>query len=235
MKISGKAIIVSKKILEENSAILTLLSREHGVCSGFIKKVSNKAGIDPYQAGNLVDFEWSARLSSHMGKLKLELVKSYSYGIMRDKYKLYSMNSLLSIIAQCLKPHEKYPHLFDAIHQYIDRIVISDFSFLDYIKLELLILSEIGYSLDISKCCSSGTTNDLAYVSPKTGRAVSAELGRPYKSKLLPLPHFLTKEIEPANSLDVQNAFELTGYFFKRYIFKDGQVPNYREMLYSLA
>lgn len=231
MKVQGAAIIISKRLLEENSAIITIFSKDHGIYSGVVSKLKGKSGIDIHQVGNLIDFHWNARLEKHIGTLRCELITSYSSKLMYDKHKLYSLNSLLSIIASSLRPHDAHSRLFDQVMNYIDKLAFGKFSFLEYIKIELFILSEIGYSLDISRCCSSGSVEDLIYVSPKTGRAVSKEAGAPYASKLLPLPEFLTSEYEPENGEEVRTAFDLTGYFFKRYIFKDGTEPTHREML----
>lgn len=234
MKIEGRAIIISKRLLEENSAIITFFSKEEGICSGVVSKLIPKGGIDIHQMGNLVDFHWNARLENHIGKLRCELVTSYSSKLMHNKHKLYSLNSLLSIISTSLKPNERYPDLFDEVISYIETLVAGNFSYLDYIKLELFILKEVGYRLDISQCCSSGDKEDLIYVSPKSGRAVSRIAGAPYALKLLPLPEFLTSESEPKGREEVRVAFELTGYFFKRYIFKDGAEPISRSMLEAL-
>lgn len=231
MKVQGRAIIISKRLLEENSAIVTLFSKDHGIYSGVVSKLKGKSGIDIYQIGNLVDFYWNARLEKHIGTLRCELITSYSSKLMYDKHKLYSLNSLLSILSSSLRPHDQHMVLFDQVMNYMDRLAFGKFSFLDYIKIELSILSEVGYRLDISKCCSSGVVDDLIYVSPKSGRAVSKEAGAPYANKLLPLPSFLTAEAEPQNDEEVRVAFDLTGYFFKRYIFRDGAEPSYREML----
>lgn len=231
MKVQGRAIIISKRLLEENSAIVNIFSKDHGLYSGVVSRLKGKSGIDIHQIGNLVDFHWNARLEKHIGTLRCELVTSYSSKLMYDKHKLYSLNSLLSILSSSLRPHDKHPNLFDEVMNYIDKLASSKFSFLDYIKLELSILSEVGYSLDISRCCSSGSMEDLIYVSPKSGRAVSRGAGAPYANKLLPLPSFLASEYEPENGEEVRIAFDLTGYFFKRYIFKDGAEPAQREML----
>lgn len=234
MKISDRGIIISKRLLEENSGIVTIFSEENGLYSGVASKLLSKAGIDIHQIGNLVDFNWNARLASHIGRMRCELVTSYVSKLMYDKQKLYALNSILDIIAISLRPHEKYPHLYIHIIHYIENLLINNFSYLDYMQLELDILSEIGYGLDIAKCCSTGSPENLKYVSPKSGKAVSHEAGKPYESKLLPLPEFLTSKIEPYESEDIIEALELTGYFFRRYVFKDGRDPHYREMLISL-
>ncbi len=233
MQITDYGIIVSKRLLEENSGIITVFTKENGLYSGVVKNLTNNKGSNIYQIGNLVDFTWSARLHTHVGTLRCELIKSYSAKILFEKTKLYFLNSILSIIFSALKPHEKYPNLFDKIDSYLEKLTQNSVSILEYIKLELAILSEVGYSLDLSKCAVTGSTEDLAYISPKSGKAASKKAGDLYSSQLLTLPRFLLNDIEPESVVDIKAAFDLTGYFFKRYIFHNGVEPASRLMLYE--
>ena len=137
------------------------------------------------------------------------------------------MNSLLSLIQAALKPHEKYTALFDVVHQYA---AASEFSLLDYIKTELFILQEIGYSLDLSACASTGSTENLIYVSPKSGKAVCAEAGGPYEDMMLKLPSFLHLEQDTQCLIQIRDALNLTGYFFKRHVFMSSKETMAREM-----
>jgi DNA repair protein RecO (recombination protein O) len=235
MQILDFGIIVSKRLLEENSGIITVFTKEHGLYSGVAKNLTNSKGSNIYQIGNLVDFTWSARLPTHVGTLKCELMKSYSAKILHDKTKLYFLSSILSIISASLKPHEKYPDLFDHVNSYLANLTQNYFSLLAYIKAEMSILSEVGYSLDLSKCAVTGSTENLIYISPKSGKAASSSAGEPYSSQLLPLPSFLLKNIEPESETDIKLALDLTGYFFKRYIFHNGLEPVSREILCEYA
>ena len=235
MQILDFGIIVSKRLLDENSGIITVFTKEHGIYSGVAKNLTNSKGSNIYQIGNLVDFTWSARLPTHVGTLKCELMRSYSAKILHDKTKLYLLSSILSIISSALKPHEKYPDLFDHVNYYLENLTQSPFSLLDYIKTEMAILSEVGYSLDLSKCAVTGGTENLAYISPKSGKAASSLAGEPYSSQLLPLPSFLLENIEPDTPEAIKAALDLTGYFFKRYIYHNGFEPASREMLYEYA
>ena len=233
MQILDCGIIVSKRLLEENSGIITVFTKEHGLYSGVAKNLTNKKGSNIYQIGNLVNFAWSARLSTHVGTLRCELIKSYSARILHDKTKLYFLNSLVNVVFASLRPHEKYPNLFDHVNSYMEYLSHNSFSFLNYMRLELEILSEVGYSLDLSKCAVSGSTENLAYISPKSGKAASFEAGQIYANQLLPLPNFLLNNTEPSSSADMKAALDLTGYFFKRYIFYNGFEPISRETLYE--
>jgi DNA repair protein RecO (recombination protein O) len=233
MQITDYGIVVSKRLLEENSGIITVFTKEHGLYSGVVKKLANGKGSNIYQIGNLVDFVWSARLPTHVGTLRCELIRSYSSRILHDKTKLYFLNSIVNIIYASLKPHEKYPNLFDHVNSYMENLAQGPFSFLAYMKLELAILSEVGYSLDLSKCAVTGSTENLAYISPKSGRAASMAAGEIYSSNLLPLPAFLLDNTEPDSAKSMKAGLELTGYFFKRYIFHNGVEPASRRTLYE--
>lgn len=223
MQISGQGIILSTQKFQENSAIVTVFTRNHGIQTGIANNVKSSKNSHIYLAGNFVDFVWNARLATHIGSIKCELVKAYGSNIMYNKLSLYALNSLLEIIKASLKPHEEYIELFDIIHQYISH---NKFSFLNYINTELWILQEVGYSLDFSKCASTGSTENLSYVSPKSGKAVSEEAAEPYKDLMLKLPAFLLFNQEVSCPKQIRDAFDLTGYFFKRYI-----ITNNKEFL----
>ncbi len=234
MKISDCGIIVSKRLFEENGGIITVFTKEHGLCSGIVKNLYSGKGTSVYQIGNFVDFTWNARLSTHVGTVKCEVIRSYISQIIYNKTKLYALNSILDIVTSSLKPHEKYPDLFDHIHGYITGLVGGDFSFLSYIKAELYLLNQVGYSLDLSKCAVNQLAENLSYVSPKSGKAVSEEAGAPYASQMLPLPSFLTTDTEPLSAEEARAALSLTGYFFKRYVLHNQAEPLSRTMLYEM-
>lgn len=227
MNISDKGIIISSKAFQETSAIVTVFTRENGLQNGIANHIKSPKNAHIYLAGNFVDFAWNARLATHMGSVKCELIRAYGAKVMHNKLRLYAMNSILSLIQATLKPHEKYTALFDILHQYAAN---DDFSFLDYIKTELFLLQEIGYSLDLSACASTGVTENLTFVSPKSGRAVSDAAGRPYESMMLKLPEFLHLDIDTSCNLQMREAMNLTGYFLKRHVFMSNKDPVAREM-----
>jgi len=227
MNISDQGIIISSKAFQETSAIVTVFTKENGIQSGIANRIKSPKNAHIYLAGNFVDFTWNARLATHMGSVKCELIKAYGAKVMHNKLRLYGMNSILSMIQNTLKPHERYTALFDVLHQYAAQ---EKFSFLDYIKTELFLLQEIGYSLDLSTCASTGSTENLTYVSPKSGKAVSHEAGRPYADMMLKLPEFLHLDKEVSCNLQIQDALNLTGYFFRRHVFISNKDPIAREM-----
>ena len=227
MNISDQGIIISSKAFQETSAIVTVFTREHGLQNGIANNIKSAKNAHIYLAGNFVDFSWNARLATHMGSIKCELIKAYGAKVMHNKLRLYAMNSILSLVQVALKPHEKYTALFDMLHEYIAG---DEFSFLDYIKTELFILQEIGYSLDLSVCAATGSTENLVYVSPKSGKAVCEEAGRPYDDMMLKLPAFLLADEHVTCLVQIRDALNLTGYFLKRHVFMGGKDTVAREM-----
>ncbi|MEY3196821.1 MAG: repair protein RecO [Pseudomonadota bacterium] len=229
MKIFDRAIILTVTKFQEDSAIITLFSRENGIYRGIARNYNSSKNSPIYQPGNLVDFSWAARLANHLGNIKCELISAYGSMVIHNKTKLYALMSILSIIASSVREEEKYTNLFEYLKDYLSKISLYPFDFLDYIKIELVILEEIGYSLDLSKCAATGTTENLKYVSPKSGKAVSEQAGSPYSSMMLKLPSFLHLGVTTECKKQIAEAIELTGYFFKRYIFTNQNLdPNSR-------
>lgn len=219
MNFRDKGIVIAKRFLREHSCIITVFTENHGLYSGVARDSAKKNG-SVYQVGNLVDFFWSARLHEHIGSTKCELIKSYSGLLITNKTALYAFNSLVALIK--LAFHEREPHnrLFPTLQLYLDKSV-KNFSLYDYVKLELDVLTESGYGLNLDSCAVSGNTEELYYVSPRSGRAVSKEAGLPFAGKLLLLPKFLTvknmTDITDIGNSEKKQAFELTTYFINRY------------------
>ncbi len=221
-------IIINKRKLGESTYIVSLLTNKHGLHSGVARSSSQKSS-STYQEGNLVDFFWQARLHEHIGTAKCELIKSYGALLITNKTNLYAFNSIVSLIK--LAFHEREPHnnFFAIFHDYLNKLS-NKFNFYEYIKLELAILNEAGYKLELDYCAAAHTTENLCYVSPKTGRAISKEAGLPFADKLLALPSFLTAPNAAITPIEQSQAFNLTSYFFNRYFFHDQQ-PLARKML----
>jgi len=225
MNFRDQGIIISKKPLKERSYIVTIFTENHGIYSGVLTQYTKKTG-DSLAEGNLVDFFWNARLHEHIGSIKAELIKSYNAQLLMNKTKLYAFNSITSIlnIAFC----ERAPHnnLFPALLAFMESLK-QEFSFSEYIKLEIEILAEAGYKLQLNKCVATGLADDLHYVSPKSGCAVSKNVGAPYSDKLLILPKFLAGDILDKDS--TTDALNLTSYFLNRYILVDKGPPQARQ------
>jgi DNA repair protein RecO (recombination protein O) len=230
MNFSDQGIIISKKLLKERSYIITVFTKKHGIYSGVIKQYSKKLG-DSICPGNLVDFFWSARLHEHIGYARAEPVKSYNSYLLMNKTKLYAFSSIISILKLAFCEREPHNNLFPALLDFLESIKV-DFSFQQYIKLELAILAEAGYQLQLDSCAVTGANDDLYYVSPKSGRAVSKEAGRAYSDKLLRLPQF-TIDRNDLDSTIINDALNLTSYFLNRYIFVNKAPPAARQNFFD--
>lgn len=230
MNFRDRGIIISKRELKERSNIITIFSQNLGIYSG-VSKQFNKKDNTGLLEGNLVDFIWNARLHEHIGSLKLELVKSYNAQIIMDKTKLYAFNSITSILKMAFCEREPHNNLFPILLSFVNDLK-KGFSVKRYIELEIAILAEAGYKMQLQNCVVTGKKDNLHYVSPKSGCAVSAQEGEKYKDKLLNLPKFLiegAKDKTPEIHIDeAQSAFDLTSYFLSRYIFTNKPPPSAR-------
>lgn len=225
MNFQDLGIIIAKRSLKENSSIITVFTKNHGLYSGLLREPKRNKG-SVYQPGNYIDFFWQARLHEHLGYAKCELIKAYNAVILTDKLKLYAFNSLTCLIKVAFHEREPHNNFFDVLFNYLASLVDNDFSFKNYVDLELAILEEAGYHLDLTSCALTGSYNDLKYVSPKSGKAVSVSAGKPYIGKLLLLPQFMTQSYSGnISSEEVKQAFELITYFFhKSFDIKDSDI-----------
>jgi len=189
---SDEAVILSVRPHGETAAVVELFTRSHGRHAGLVHGGRSRKSRPILQMGNHVAASWKARLSQHLGHMTLELQHGYAAASMHDPAGLTALTALCSL-SRLLPERDPHPNLYE--------ITLFVLSYLDdpavwpalYVRWELALLEELGFGLDLRTCAATGTTQDLAFVSPKSGRAVSLEAGRPYQDRLLPLPAFLTK------------------------------------------
>ncbi len=211
---SDAAIILSARKYGESGAVLRVLAREHGLYAGVMRGANSKNNRGVVQAGNVVGAAWNARLSEQLGAFKLELLEAHAAHLMSDAGKLSALSSACSILELVLPERHPYPKLFAVFHEFLHTLIAKDDWWEDYVKLELEILSECGFGLDLSECAATGRTDELIFVSPKSGRAVCAQAGEPYKAKLLALPEFLLGN-NAASHKQILAGLALTGYFLE--------------------
>ena len=209
MKISDNAIILNLRPYSENARIISCLSENHGIISGFYRSNKKSNNIIP---GALVKIDWSARLEEQIGALKIELIHSYNFFL--DKSKLISVGCLVSLIRDSFRDRQKIEEIYHMLYRYLD----SEFTFRRYFDFELSILQAAGYGLKLDRCGQTGVTENLCYISPKTGCAISAEVGDEFRHKLLKMPDM---ELLASSKSERQVALDITSYFFQRYIYKN--------------
>jgi DNA repair protein RecO (recombination protein O) len=228
MKFNDQGIIISLKKYGENSLIVKVFSANHGIYRGFVKSAKSSKSRIIFQVGNLISFEYRSRIEENLGQFfSTDLVKSYCNEIMFDRLKLDCINSLFSIVDSCFLEHENHANLFEELSFFLQKINQDDDRnnlVSKYVKLELHLLNALGYGIDLSCCVVTNSTTNLAFVSPKSGRAVSLEAGKSYENKLLKLPNFLTEEHSEMPRIideDLKNGLKLSGYFLQKFAFEN--------------
>ena len=238
IQIDDDAIILSTRKHAENSTVLQMLTRNHGVYHGVVRygATSRMRGI--IQPGNIVHAQWSARLEEHMGTIKAEMKHGLAAAIMADGLGLAALASLCALLRTTLPERHAYPKLYDAATAMLTQLATQPASqcMKAYAQFELLLLSECGFGLDLSSCAATGATEDLIYVSPKSGRAVSRQAGEPYKDKMLNLPAFFVSNPPPLPHHPILDAFTLTGYFLEHWLMESlhKKMPQARERLIKM-
>jgi len=213
-RLEDHGIVLGLKPFAEGQAIVYLLSENHGKCAGLLSKT--KKTNQGLQLGHLCHFTWSARLEEHLGRAVLEPLKDHAAGIFLDRHRLHLLNMVCALLQATLPERHPYPALFHVTHHFLE--TLGECHFLTrYIDFELLFLKEMGFGLAIDRCTVTGTRDRLHWVSPKSGKAVSEEPGRPYEDKLLPLPGFLQKKTMP-DEKEILQAIDLTGYFMHKHL-----------------
>tara|TARA_R110001592_G_scaffold79054_1_gene236719 strand:- start:49043 stop:49840 length:798 start_codon:yes stop_codon:yes gene_type:complete len=213
-----QSVVLAARAHGENGAIVSLLTRGHGRQAGYVRGASSSKNRGSLEVGNIVDANWRARTSDSLGALTIELSRSTAARIMHDALKLAALQSACALCDQALPEKEGHEGLYDGMLALLD-ILEGEVWAAGYVMWEIALLKELGFSLDLSRCAGGGDDNTLAYVSPKTGRAVSYAAAEPYKGKLLPLPGFLKPNGGPSDPEDVMIGLQLTRFFLQHWVF----------------
>lgn len=212
------AIVLAVRTHGENAAIADVLTRSRGRWQGLVRAGRSRALRPVLQPGNTVAARWRARLEDHLGAFSIEPVKLIVGGLIDDPFRLAGL-SAFTALARLLPEREAHARIHDALAVALDTLADDEVWPAVLVRFELGILDELGFGLDLSRCAATGGTAGLAYVSPKTGRAVSAAAGEPWKDRLFALPAFLTGEDHAPGPADVLAGMKLTGHFLARYVY----------------
>jgi len=180
------------------------------------------------QPGNRVEATWTARLAEHLGSYRIELKESHAPELFDDALKLAGLASASAVAERALPEREPHPGIHDAFNALIGAMEMAELGsawVAAYVKWELGVLAELGFGLDLEHCAVTGNNDELAYVSPRSGRAVSLSAGEPYREKLLKLPDFLIGR-GGGEQEDLLAGMKLTGFFLERHVFgAQGEAP----------
>ncbi|MBT5274919.1 DNA repair protein RecO [Candidatus Woesearchaeota archaeon] len=218
MEWSDQGIVLSARKHGETSAILTLMTRTKGVHAGLVRGGAGKRKRGDLQPGNRVETHWRGRLAEHLGTFTCEVVHAHAATLLDSPNALACLSAALALTESALPEREPHPSIFEGLGILLASLEGDDWPSV-YVKWELGLLGELGFGLDFSCCAATGVTDDLVYVSPKSGRAVSLQSGEPYKKSMLPLPPFLLRQGEGGSPAEIVDGLALTGYFLERHVF----------------
>lgn len=222
MEWSDQGIVLSTHVHGENAVVASLLTRAHGRYGGLVMggRSSRLRGL--LEPATLVAARWRGRLPEHLGQYSLESIRGYAAPFLDDANRLATLASVCALLDATLPERQPHPALHDA--------TLAMFGLLDstawaesYVRWELGLLAELGFGLELNRCAVSGSNDYLAYVSPRTGRAVSAAAAEPWRDRLLPLPGFLIG-LGGGGPVEVAQGLALTGHFLERHLL-NGALP----------
>ena len=236
MEWRDEGLIVGIRKHGESSAIVEVFSRGHGRHLGVARGARSKTNAPALQPGNSLSAVWRARLDEHIGNWTLEPTRLRSSEILGSAMALHGVN-YLGALARLLPERDPHPALYETFELVADHLHAPDVGPALMARLELAMLAELGFGLDLERCAATGAREDLIYVSPKSAKAVSRAAGKPWKDRLLPLPAFLAGGSAQADSTDVANGFRLTGYFLEREFFapRGSPLPDCRRAFIAAA
>jgi DNA repair protein RecO (recombination protein O) len=218
MEWTAPGIVVATAPYGEGDALAAIFSEAHGVFRGLARGGQSRGQAGVWQVGNLVEARWVARLADQLGSLTAELVHPSAALAMPDPLSLAVLAASCAVAEGALPEREPHAKIFRGLLHLIVHLDQGRAGVAALAGWELGLLAELGYGLDLSACAVTGAAEDLAYVSPRTGRAVSAAAAGIWRDRLLRLPGFL---LRPAtqDASDLQDALRLTGHFLTRDVF----------------
>ncbi len=214
-----EGMLLSARRHGETSTIIEVFTVAHGRHAGLVHGGASRRLAPLLQPGAQLDVTWRARLDEHLGTYSVEPLRSRS-GLMADRLSLAGLNAVCALLSFLLPEREVHAALYGATMELLGRIDAGGDWAIDYLRWELGLLEEMGYGLDLGRCALTGSRDDLAYVSPKTGRAVARGAAGEWADRLLPLPACLLGQ-GPAKPEDIAAGLRLTCYFLEHRLAHD--------------
>jgi DNA repair protein RecO (recombination protein O) len=218
MQWTDEGIVLGAKRHGESSVILELMTLERGRHLGLVRGGAGSRLRGVLQPGNLLRATWRARLDEHLGHYAVEGLDLRAAGLLGAAHAVHGVTHVAEL-CRLLAEREPHAQVFAALQVIVDCLDDPLAAATLIARFELALLAELGFGLDLSRCAATGTTAELVYVSPRSGRAVSRAAGHDYRDKLLRLPEFLQVESGTPGAADLADAFALTGFFLDRHAF----------------
>ncbi|MCB4457502.1 DNA repair protein RecO [Leisingera sp. McT4-56] len=210
-------ILLSVRRHGESSAIIDVFTEEHGRHAGMVRGGASRKMAPILQPGAQLDVTWRARLEDHLGSYHAEPLRSRAAAALSGRLALAGLNTVTALLSFCLPEREPHPDLYTRSERLLDLLGNEALWPLAYLRWEMALLEEMGFGLDLSACAVTGSRFGLAYVSPKTGRAVSREGAGGWADRLLPLPPVMLGQGD-AEDAEIVLALRTTGYFLEAHL-----------------
>ncbi len=226
MQWEDRGVVLGGRVYGETSVIVELLTAQHGRHLGVVRGGRSRRLRPVLQPGNSVMATWRARIDDHMGTYAVEGLTLRAAQVIGDAVALHALNHLCGL-ARLLPERDPHPVLHGMLDLMMDTVGTRQVLALQMVQFELSLLAELGFGLDLGSCAATQSREDLHYVSPRTGRAVSSTAGAPYRDRMLALPAFLRPDASDARVTeeDLAAAFRLTEHFMLRDIFAPRNLP----------
>lgn len=225
MEWRDQGILLSVRRHGESAAIAEVFTPGHGRHAGVVRGGTSRKLAPVLQPGAQLDITWKARLQEHMGGFAVEPLRSRSAQVMGDRMALAGLNTVTALLCFSLPEREPHPALYQRTEALLDLLGQSEIWPLAYLHWEVALLEDLGFGLDLTSCAVTGATEGLAYVSPRTGRAVTRAGAGDYADRLLALPPCLLRQGD-APDAEIAQGFRLTGYFLSEHLAPDlGRKP----------
>jgi DNA repair protein RecO (recombination protein O) len=208
-----EGVVLAVRAHGETSAIAEVFTATHGRHAGVVRGGVSRKLAPVLQPGAQVQVVWQARLDEHLGSFTVEPLRSRA-GAMGNRLSLAGLNAVVGLLSLALPERDPHPELYQRTVALLDLLDQTDLWPLAYLQWELALLEEMGFGLDLSQCAVTGATQGLVYISPKTGRAVSATGAGEWADRMLPLPPVLLGDGD-ASQVDIVAGLATTGYFIE--------------------
>jgi DNA repair protein RecO (recombination protein O) len=220
MEWHDEGIVLGTRRHGETSAIIEVMTRNHGRHLGLVRGGRSRQRQPLLQVGNRLDLVWRARLDEHLGTFQADALELNAGRLLDSASAVYGLQ-MLAAHFRLLPERDPHESLYETLCLAIAHLEDAEAAGELIVRFELLLLEELGFGLDLTECAATGAREELAYVSPKSGRAVSRNAGEPWKDRMLGLPAFLLAGSGMrAGSAEMEEAFRLTGFFLSRHVYE---------------
>jgi DNA repair protein RecO (recombination protein O) len=219
MEWEDDAFVLSARAHGESGAIVELLTAQHGRFAAHVAGGASRKLKPILQPGSRVIANYRSRVSEQLGSASLEPIGEGPAALFDDALALAGLSAAAAVAAGALPEREAHPGVFFGLEALIPALANPEVWPAVYVRFEAGLLQDLGFGLDLTRCAATGSVDDLIYVSPRTGRAVSRQAGEPYRDRLLKLPPFLLGAQAGLAAGDVDLGLILTGHFLEQFVF----------------